>query len=97
MDQYKTPATLRQLAAVLLSVGAIGRPLIAPPQMPAERLAILREAYAKMIADPEFHSDAKRRDWEVEYTPGQELDAIAKRAVSQHPDIIALLRKTLRD
>jgi tripartite-type tricarboxylate transporter receptor subunit TctC len=97
MERHKTPEQLKQLAAVLLSVGAIGRPLITPPRMPAERLATLRDAYAKMIADPDFLAEAKRREWEVEYTSGAELEAIAKKSVSQPPDIIEKLRKTLRD
>jgi hypothetical protein len=43
-----------RLAAVLLSVGGIGRPLVTPPQMPADRLTVLRDGYSKMIADPEL-------------------------------------------
>jgi tripartite-type tricarboxylate transporter receptor subunit TctC len=97
MERYKTPEPLKRLATVLLSVGTIGRPLIAPPNLPAERLAILRDAYAKMIGDGEFLADAKRRDWEVEYTTGAELEAIAKRAVNQTPDTVEKLRKILRD
>lgn len=97
MERYKTPEPLKRLATVLLSVGILGRPLITPPQMPAERMATLRDAYAKMIADPEFLADARRRDWEVEYTTGTELEGLAKRAVSQSADTIEKLRKILRD
>lgn len=97
MDRHKTPDTLKRLAAVLLSVGTIGRPLITPPQMLPDRLALLRDAYTKMIADPEFLADAKRRDWEVEFTSGAELEAIARRAVAQSPDTVDKLRKILRD
>lgn len=97
MDKYKTPEALKRFASVLLSVGAIGRPLIAPPQLPAGRLATLREAYAKMIADGEFLAEAKKREWEVEYIAGPELEAIAKKSVSQLPEVVERLRKILRD
>ena len=82
---------------MLLSVGTIGRPLIAPPHLPAARLAILRDAYAKMLSDGEFLGEAKKRDWEVEYTSGQHLETIAKQSVNQPKDVVDRLRKILRD
>ena len=97
MDKHRTPEALKRFAAVLLSVGAIGRPLIAPPHLPAGRLAILRDAYAKMLNDGEFLGEARKREWEVEYISGQELEAIAKQSVNQPNDVVDRLRKTLRD
>ena len=97
MDKHRTPEALKRFAAVLLSVGAIGRPLIAPPHLPAGRLAILRDAYAKMLNDGEFLGEARKREWEVEYINGQELEAIAKQSVNQPKDVVDRLRKTLRD
>lgn len=97
MEKHKTPEDIKRFAVVLLSVGAIGRPLVTPPNLPADRLTILRDGYAKMIKDPEFLVEAKKRDWEVEYTSGPELEAIAKKSVNQPKDVIDRLRKTLRD
>lgn len=97
MEKNKTAEAIKRFAAVLLSVGAIGRPLITPPGLPAERLTILREAYAKMLSDPEFLSEAKRREWEVEYISGPDLEAIAKKSVNQPKDVVDRLRTTLRD
>ena len=97
MDKHRTPDALKRFAAVLLSVGAIGRPLVTPPHLPAGRLAILRDAYAKMLNDAEFLAEAKKREWEVEYISGQELEAIAKKSVNQPQDVVDRLRKTLRD
>jgi tripartite-type tricarboxylate transporter receptor subunit TctC len=97
MDKHKTPEELKGFAAVLLSPGAIGRPLITPPNMPAERLKLLRDGYAKMIADPEFLADAKKREWDVEYISGEDLESMAKKAVNQTPDTIARLKKILAE
>ena len=97
MDKHRTPDALKRFAAVLLSVGAIGRPLVTPPHLPAGRLAILRDAYAKMLNDGEFLAEAKKREWEVEYISGQELEAVAKKSVNQPQDVVDRLRKTLRD
>jgi tripartite-type tricarboxylate transporter receptor subunit TctC len=97
MDKNKTADPIRRLATVLLSPGASGRPLIGPPNISPDRLKTLRDAYAKMISDPEFLADAKKRDWDVEFISGQDLEATAKKAVVQPADIIERLRKILGD
>ena len=97
MDKHKTPEELKRFASVLLSPGAIGRPLMTPPNMPAERLKTLRDAYAKMIGDREFLADAKKREWDVEYLNGEDLEAMAKKAVNQAPETIARLNKILAE
>ena len=50
-----------------------------------------------MLNDGEFLAEARKREWEVEYTSGQELEAIAKQSVNQPKDVVDRLRKTLRD
>ena len=73
----------------------IGRPIIAPPNMPADRLKVLRDAYARMTSDADFLAEAKKRDWEVEYISGQELEAMAKKAIVQSPETVERLKKLL--
>jgi tripartite-type tricarboxylate transporter receptor subunit TctC len=97
MNKYKTPEPTRRLASVLLSPTAFGRPLLAPPNLPAERLKVLREAYAKMITDRDFLADTKKRDWEVERISGEELEAMAKKATGQTLDTIEKLKKILSE
>jgi tripartite-type tricarboxylate transporter receptor subunit TctC len=95
MDKHKTPDVLKRFAPLLLSTGLIGRPLITPPNLPPERLKILRDGFAKMIVDPDFLAEAKKREWDVEYVSGAELEAIAKKSVSQTPETIARLKQIL--
>jgi tripartite-type tricarboxylate transporter receptor subunit TctC len=97
MNKYKTPEPTRRLASVLLSPTAFGRPLLAPPNLPAERLKMLRDAYAKMVTDHDFLADTKKRDWEVERISGEELEAMAKKAVAQTPETIEKLKKILSE
>jgi tripartite-type tricarboxylate transporter receptor subunit TctC len=78
-----------------MSPDSIGRPLIAPPGMPPDRLAMLREALLKALNDPEFKAEAQKRNWEVEPVNGQELEAIAKKVVVQPPDVVERMKKIL--
>ena len=47
LDKRKASDVTRRLAVVLMAPDSIGRPLIAPPGMPADRLMMLREALIK--------------------------------------------------
>jgi tripartite-type tricarboxylate transporter receptor subunit TctC len=95
LDKRKAPDVTRRLAVVLMAPDSIGRPLIAPPGMPADRLGILREAMIKGLGDPEFKAEAQKRGWEVEPVTGQELEAIAKKVIVQPPDVVERMKKVL--
>jgi tripartite-type tricarboxylate transporter receptor subunit TctC len=95
MDQYKTPESGRRLATVLLASGALGRPVFTSPGVPLERVKILRQAFDKMLADPAFLDDIKKKKFELDPTSGEELEAIVKEIMTQPPEIIAKLKKLL--
>ena len=88
MDEFKTEEAGRRLANVVLASGELGRPYLLPPGIPAERLKILREAFTKLMADPGFLADVKRRNLEVEPSTGEELEKLAKEVMAQPPEVI---------
>ena len=55
----------RRLARVVLGPGAFGRPILATPGIPSDRVKLLRDAYTQMLKDPEFLADANKRQWEI--------------------------------
>ena len=59
MEEYKTPESTRGLATLMLASGDFGRPIIASPGIPADRVKLLREAFAKTLRDPELLDEAK--------------------------------------
>lgn len=95
MDRYKTPEASRRLAAVILAGGALGRPMVATPGVPPDRVKILREAFARTMKDPGFLDELKKKGFELEPSSGEELEAIIKEAVIQPPEVIARLKKIL--
>ena len=44
----------------------MGRPMFGPPGVPADRLKILREAYAKTMKDPQLQAEVKKRNYEFD-------------------------------
>jgi tripartite-type tricarboxylate transporter receptor subunit TctC len=95
MDQYKTAQSGRGLATVLLGADGMGRPMFGPPAMPADRLQMLREAYAKTMNDETFRAEVKRRNYEFDAVGGEDLQALSKELTSQSPDVIDRLKKVL--
>ena len=95
MDRYKTPETSRRLATVVLASGALGRPMLGTPGIPADRVKILRDAFNATMKDPEFLADLDKRQFDLDPVPGEELEKIAKEAMSQTPETIARMKKLL--
>jgi tripartite-type tricarboxylate transporter receptor subunit TctC len=95
MDQYKTPEATRRLANVVLAAGALGRPLVATPGIPPERVTVLREAFNKMLKDPDFLTEIERRKYELQPVKGEDLEAMAKEVIAQPPDVVERMRKLL--
>lgn len=95
MDRYKTPESSRRLAAVILAAGALGRPMLGTPGIPSERVKILREAFAKTMTDPDFLDEIKKRKYELDPSPGEELEGIVKEIMAQPPEIIERMKKLL--
>jgi tripartite-type tricarboxylate transporter receptor subunit TctC len=95
MDEFKTEETGRRLANVVLASGELGRPYLLPPGIPAERLKTLREAFMKLMVDPAFLADIKRRGLEVEPSTGEELEKLAKEVMAQPPEVIERMEKLM--
>ena len=95
MDQEKGNDAQRRLARVVLGPGAFGRPILATPGIPAERVKILRDAYAKMLKDPEFVAESNKRQWEINPVSGEKLEALAKEVTHQPADVVERMKKVL--
>jgi Tripartite tricarboxylate transporter family receptor len=95
MDRYKTAETNRRLVKVVVSPGNIGRPFVAPPATPPERVKILRDGFAKAMSDPELLAEAKRRDWDAEHVRGEDLEALAREITNQPPEVVEKLKNLL--
>jgi tripartite-type tricarboxylate transporter receptor subunit TctC len=95
MDRHKTPASGRSLAKVVLSAGEFGRPLVAPPGLPPDRVKILRDAFEKSVNDPLFLAEAEKRKLEMDPATGEELQALAKEVMAATPDVVERMKKLL--
>jgi tripartite-type tricarboxylate transporter receptor subunit TctC len=78
----------KQLLNTALAPLALGRPFVAPPDVPSERLAILKKAFMEAMRDPEFLSDCAKQHLECDDArDGSELAAQINQAYSTPSDI----------
>jgi len=95
MDKYKTNDAGRRLASLILAGGEFGRPYVLPPHTPADKVKIIREAFAKTIQDEGVIADGKQQQLEFDPSTAEELDKLAKEVVNQPPDIVARMKGLL--
>jgi hypothetical protein len=95
IDRYKVDDAGRRLTNLVLAGGEFGRPYVLPPNTPADKVKVIREAFAKTLKDEAMLADAKANNLDVEPSGAEELDRLAKEVVDQPPDIIAKMKKLL--
>jgi tripartite-type tricarboxylate transporter receptor subunit TctC len=72
----------RAVFALYASGSAVGRSLLAPPGLPAERVQVLRDAFQAMVKDGEFAGDLQRMNVELDPLPGEAVAQLAARALA---------------
>lgn len=85
--------------AVFEFVGAastLGRVFIAPPGVPAPRVAALRTAFEAMVKDPQFIDHTKRSKLDYEPRLAPEVEALVKRMVDAPPDVVEKTKDAIK-
>jgi tripartite-type tricarboxylate transporter receptor subunit TctC len=85
----------RALLRVLSASTAVGRPLFVPPEVPPERLAALRRAFAAMLRDPLFLADARQGQFDLDPLPGEALQRLIADIVATPAEQGARLRRII--
>ena len=72
---------------------AFGKSYLVPPETPAERVAILRQAFAAVLKDKEFLAEAEKVRIEITAQSGEEVQRVVENAYASTPAVIERLRK----
>lgn len=70
----------------------VGRPLAVGPNVPMDRVALLREAFGRTVTDPEFLEEAHKRNIEIQPTGWEELTNLVNNIVNESKETIDLAR-----
>jgi len=96
LDKHNSPQSVRGLTRLLLAPDDLGRPFFAPPRVPADRIKLLREAFSKVMSDPDVLVDARKKGLEPAAVSGDELEGLVKELV-QPPDVIQRMKTFLQN
>ncbi len=86
----------RQIMRLVLVRGVLGRPFMAPPDIPADRAAALQQAFAATVIDPQFLSEAARQRLEIIPISGEEIQRLVTEAYATPDDVVAKTREIIR-
>jgi tripartite-type tricarboxylate transporter receptor subunit TctC len=91
-DRVKDPKMLKVLDLFMV-MQEIGRPIIAPPGLPADRLAALQNAVMATLRDPNFLAEAKKLRIELDPIDHKEINGLLKSAYATPKDIVKIAAK----
>lgn len=86
----------RQVLEYLYAGQGIGRPFVAPPDLPAGRLKLLRDAFNATMKDADFLSDAKKSKLDLEPETGEHLAALIAKIYATPKPIIERVSRLIK-
>jgi tripartite-type tricarboxylate transporter receptor subunit TctC len=87
MDFAKTDRE-RQIFKLVFARQPMGRPFLAPPGVPADRTATLRQAFMDTMKDPGFLGESEKMQLEINPVSGEAVQSLVQE-VYQSPKPIA--------
>ncbi|MGH6769869.1 MAG: Bug family tripartite tricarboxylate transporter substrate binding protein [Xanthobacteraceae bacterium] len=78
----------RKIFTFFASNVLLGRPLLMPPDVPAERVATLRRAFERAMKDPELLKEAKAMKFEITFQDGKKIASLVESIAATPPDVV---------
>jgi tripartite-type tricarboxylate transporter receptor subunit TctC len=86
---------VRAALDLILTQQVMGRPFAAPPGVPAERVAALRQAFVQTLKDRELLAEADKLALEINLVDGETLQAMVERMFKAPKDVVEAARKAI--
>lgn len=86
----------RQTINLLIARLKMGRPYVAPPGIPQERVTALRNAMAETVKDSEFLADLKNQNLPVTFVPGDEMQGYFREVYQYPQDVVDVVKDAMK-
>ena len=86
----------KQAIEFLYAGQGIGRPFVAPPDLPADRLKMLRDAFSATMKDADFIADVKKQKLDLEPEDGEHLAALIKKIYATPKPIVVKIGELIK-
>lgn len=81
----------RQVLTILYAQNDLGRPYVAPPEVPADRLAVLQKGFLEALASDGLKADAAKMRVDVSGMSGEDMRAYIRKLYASPPEAIKAL------
>jgi len=95
-EAYARTEDGKKLLAIVAAESRISRLTVGPPGIAPDRLAVLRQGFAKALADPELLAQAKKMGIPIGPIDGDTTARIVHDALNQSPQNVALLTQAVK-
>lgn len=92
LGEFVEDDSTRQVLELILAPMAAFSPLIAPPNVPQDRVAVLQAAFHAALTDPEFLGEADRIGIEINPVDSDAVTQILQRSYAMPPEIVAIAK-----
>jgi tripartite-type tricarboxylate transporter receptor subunit TctC len=97
VDENLAPnARAKAIMALRSAPEIIGRPYVMPPGTPEATANIMREAFAKAIADKDLIAEASKAKMDLNYVSGDEAQKMLKEVLEQPKDVVDEVSKYIK-
>ncbi|MFM1816327.1 MAG: hypothetical protein RLZ98_3022 [Pseudomonadota bacterium] len=93
IQQFAKTEEQRKLLNLFSSTVEFGRPFVAPPNVPADRVKALRVAFIKALEDPKMRKDAESQHKSISVLNGEELTALINDMMDTPPALVEKLNE----
>ena len=85
----------RQALTLLFGRQQMGRPFIAPPGVPEDRLAMLKAALEATVNDPAFLEDAANQNLEIDWFSGDDIQSLVAEAYGYPQNVVDIIMNAM--
>src|SRR5436305_216977 len=86
----------KQAIEFLYAGQGIGRPFVAPPDLPADRVKMLRDAFNATMKDADFAADVTRQKLDLEPEDGEHLGALIKKIYATPKALVGKISELIK-
>ena len=95
ISEFAATPEQRDALTLISSPAALGQPYYAPPGVPAERVSLLRAAFAQTLRDPDFLAEAEKIQADIDPISGDQLAQIIQNVISAPANVVEKARAAI--
>lgn len=92
---YVSTQEQRQILRFIFAAVEFGRPYFVPPNVPQERIDVLRTAFAAVHSDPEFRAEAEGLHIDVTYRPPAALQKLVNEMFATPKELVEQVKRIM--